>query len=492
MSTVVVVDDDPAVLAVFRGAFKDSDVTVMTAGTAAAGLAAVTRHRPDVVLLDVHLPDGSGLELFGRVRETDATVPVIFITAGGTSDTVIEAMKLGAFDYLTKPLNLPAVRGLLDRAFSIRRMMHVPVVIHEAEKPGNERSDLLVGRSPAMQVVYKAIGRVAPQDVTVLIRGESGTGKELVARALYQHSKRSAAPFLAINCAAIPEALLESELFGHEKGAFTGADRQRIGKFEQCSGGTLLLDEIGDMPPLLQTKMLRVLQEQRFERVGGSTTIATNVRIIAATHQDLERSIAEGRFRADLYHRLNVFTIGLPPLRERPEDIPHLIAHYLGRFGRELGRPVERVSPEALDALRRYAWPGNVRELQAALKQAVLRAVAPVLVADDLPAAIRNATVAPQSGPAASAGAVLDAASFIQERLAASSRNLHAEFLDVMERYLIAQVLRHTGGNQARAAGVLGIARNSLRKKIRNLSLTIDRVVACEDDDRIPDDEEEC
>src|SRR5262245_37816006 len=259
MPTFVVIDDDPAVLVVFRRAFQGADVSVVTAATARDGLEAVTRHCPDVVLLDIQLPDMSGLDLFQQLRQVDARLPVLFITAGGGSDTVIQAMKLGAFDYLQKPLDLPVVRGLLERAFAVRRLMHTPVAFGSSAED-DAGGDLLVGRCPAMQEVYKAIGRVAGQAVTVLIRGESGTGKELVARALYQHSARADRPFLAINCAAIPEALLESELFGHEKGAFTGADRRRIGKFEQCDGGTLFLDEIGDMKPALQAKMLRLLQ----------------------------------------------------------------------------------------------------------------------------------------------------------------------------------------------------------------------------------------
>src|SRR5207249_7540868 len=246
----------------------------------------------------------------------------------------IEAMKLGAFDYLLKPLELDQLRALIDRACNISRGMHVKAVTAEEPVPP-EPSDVLVGRSPAMQEVYKAVGRVAPQDVTVLITGESGTGKELVARAIYQHSRRAAGPFLAINCAAIPETLLESELFGHERGAFTGAERKRIGKFEQCNGGTLFLDEIGDMTPLTQTKLLRVLQEQRFERVGGNETVQTNVRVIAATNRDLEQLVATGQFRSDLYYRLSVFPITLPPLRERGDDLPLLVDHFLKRLSPE-------------------------------------------------------------------------------------------------------------------------------------------------------------
>ena len=262
-------------------------------------------------------------------------------------------MKLGAFDYLLKPLELAHLRELVARACDISRLMRVPAVTED--EPIQEPADVLVGRCPAMQDVYKAIGRVAPQDVTVLIRGESGTGKELVARAIYHHSRRAAAPFLAVNCAAIPETLLESELFGHEKGAFTGAERKRIGKFEQCSGGTLFLDEIGDMTPLTQTKILRVLQDQQFERVGGNETIQTDVRIIAPPIMIWSSSVAAGRFRSDLYYRLSVFPIMLPPLRERGDDLPLLVEHFLKRLGPELGKEVQEIAPETLDVLRQYA-----------------------------------------------------------------------------------------------------------------------------------------
>lgn len=482
MLSLLVVDDDPAIPLIVRRVLSVPGYEVRSASTGQDALRTLAEHKPDVILLDIQLPDITGLELFHEIRRVDGTIPVIFITASGTSQSAIEAIKLGAFDYLTKPLDVAVVKGLLDRAFSIRRLMHVTVAMGDAV-PEDAAADVLLGNSPPMQEVYKAIGRVAPQDVTVLIRGESGTGKELVARAIYQHSKRSDAPFLAINCAAIPEALLESELFGHERGAFTGADRQRIGKFEQCSGGTLFLDEIGDMPPMLQTKMLRVLQEQQFERVGGNATISTSVRIIAATHQDLERRIAEGRFRADLYYRLNVFTINLPPLRKRPDDIPQLVAHYLARFRSELGSRVERIAPESLETLQRNAWPGNVRELQASLKQAVLRAAAPVLMPEDLPATLREATPDVQAALELLTGASLDVEAFIRSRLEAGSEDLYAEFLERMERILVSEVLNHTEGNQVQAARILGIARNSLRKKIKNLGITIDRAVVLNDGD---------
>jgi two-component system nitrogen regulation response regulator GlnG len=476
MPTLLVIDDDTSILHAFRKAFRDPQLTVLTASTAAEGLEAVARDRPDVVILDLSLPDQHGMETLRHLHAIDARIPVIFITGHGTTDTAIEAMKLGAFDYLLKPLELPALRELVQRGLEISRLTHVPAVL-PADTPVPERSDVLVGRCAAMQDVYKAIGRVASQDVTVLLLGESGTGKELVARALYQHSKRGQGPFLAINCAAIPENLLESELFGHEKGAFTGADRRRIGKFEQCNGGTLFLDEIGDMPPLTQTKLLRLLQDQTFERVGGQETIKTDVRLIAATNADLTELVAEEQFRLDLYYRLNVFTIKLPPLRERPEDLPLLVEHYVRRFGRELGKDMQRVTPEAMEVLRRYSWPGNVRELQSVLKQALLQATGTVLIPDFLPATVRHPEVVER--PATVDGG--DWGQFIQDRLRDGSEHLYAETLELMERQLLTAVLRQTQGNQVQAARILGITRGSLRTKIRSLGISIERAIWSED-----------
>ena len=317
-----------------------------------------------------------------------------------TADAAIEAMKQGAYDYLFKPLDLHQLRRVVGEALEVARRMREPAVVAETA-PDPDVDGAIVGSCPAMREVYKAIGRVAAQNVPVLITGESGTGKELVARAIYQHGPRAKAPFLALNCAAIPEQLLESELFGHEKGAFTGADRRRIGKFEQCHGGTLFLDEIGDMPLALQAKILRLLQEQSFERVGGNETVQTDVRLIAATHRDLKAWSAEGKFRPDLYYRLGVFTIHLPPLRERGDDLPLLVRHYLRRFSRELGREVREVAPEALERLRNYSWPGNIRELQSVLKQALLQASGTIL----LPAFLPDLAGGPgESGPAAPPG----------------------------------------------------------------------------------------
>jgi two-component system, NtrC family, response regulator AtoC len=322
---LLLIDDDPVlILEQVRVAFPSPAHTVVVACTGAEGLERVSAVPPDVILLDLRLPDQSGLDVYQQIRRIDARIPVIFVTMAKTADAAIEAMRQGAYDYLFKPLDPHQLRRVVGEALEVARRMRQPAVVAEtAADPDMEGA--IVGTCPAMREVYKAIGRVAAQDVPVLITGESGTGKELVARAVYQHGRRARAPFLALNCAAIPENLLESELFGHEKGAFTGADRRRIGKFEQCNGGTIFLDEIGDMALALQAKVLRLLQEQAFERVGGNETIRTDVRLIAATHRDVKVCSAEGKFRPDLYYRLSVFTIHLPPLRERGDNLPMLV-----------------------------------------------------------------------------------------------------------------------------------------------------------------------
>ncbi len=373
MGQLLLVDDEPdLILAQVDHVFGASPHRIDVARTGQEGIRRVIERAPDVILLDLRLPDLSGLDVYRRIRQIDARIPVVFITAAPTAHYAIEAMKEGAYDYLIKPLDTQHLRRVVGQALELSRLIREPAVVAESP-PEEERGDAIIGCCPSMLEVFKAIGRVAAQDVTVLITGESGTGKELVARAIYQHGARAKEPFLAINCAAIPENLLESELFGHEKGSFTGAERRRIGKFEQCSGGTLFLDEVGDMPLATQGKVLRLLQDQAFERVGGNETIQTDVRLIAATNHDLGEAAAHGKYRPDLYYRLSVFTIHLPPLRERGNDLPMLVRHYVRRFNRELGREVREVTPEAMDLLRSYSWPGSIRELQSVLKQTLLR-----------------------------------------------------------------------------------------------------------------------
>ena len=403
---------------------------------------------------------------------------MILITGHGTTELAIEAMKQGAFDILLKPLELSTIRDLVDRALRSSRRMRVPAVIAEAETVGPQ-ADQLVGRCPGMQEVYKAIGRVAATDETVLILGESGTGKELVARAVYQHSKRGERAFVVVNCGAIPESLLESELFGHEKGAFTGADRKRIGRFEQANGGTVFLDEIGELTASAQVKLLRVLQEHEFERVGGSETVKSDMRVIAATNVDLDAAVADGRFRKDLYFRLNVFSINLPPLRERGDDLVLLIDYYRKRFSAELGRTVDRIDESATAALQAYSWPGNIREMQSILKQAILQAPGSVLLADFLPPQVFTKVVSQASETSPSS--LFDWDAFVRERMEAGSETLYAEGLARMEREILVRLLQHTAGNQLQAARMLGITRGSLRNKIRTHGISITRSI-CSDD----------
>ncbi len=469
MARLLVVDDEPNVLYSIQKRLQSDTLGVDVAQSGQQGLESVRQLRPDAVILDVRLADMSGMELFDRIREFDARLPVIIITAYAATETAIEAMKRGAFEYLVKPLDFHQLREVVRRALEVSRFRHVPTIFGD-EAPA-EDAERIVGRSPPMQEMYKAIGRVAPSDVTVLIAGESGTGKELVARALFHHSGRTGAPFLPINCAAIPEPLLESELFGHEKGAFTGADRKRIGKFEQANGGTLFLDEIGDMSAATQAKVLRVIQEQTFERLGGNETIRTDVRLIAATNKDLNQVAAAGRFRPDLFYRLNVFTILLPPLRERREDVPLLIEHFLPRFSRSMGRNVHSVTPEAQRCLESYDWPGNVRQLQSVLKYALVQSSGDVLTLDCLPENPRAGPVAPAPRPPAAEVCTAGLTEFTEALLRAGELDVYRRVCHEMDRVVLGAVLRHAKGNQVKASEMLGISRTTLRAKLRALKL---------------------
>jgi DNA-binding NtrC family response regulator len=522
LTKVLVIDDDRSVRHIVKHALEGyHGFDVLTAADGGAGLELLELEQPVVVLLDIFLPEYNGLELFRKIRLLDNKLPVIFITGDTSSETAIEAMRAGAFDYLSKPLNIEQLRHLTMSAAKARRQMDQPVALPVGD--GDDGGERFVGKTKAMIEVYKDIGRVAAENVTVLIRGESGCGKELVARALVHHSNRRDKPFVAVNCAAIPDQLLESELFGHEKGAFTGAERRRIGRFEQCDGGTIFLDEIGDMSPIIQGKVLRVLQDQRFERVGGNELITTDVRIIAATNRPLEQMVANDEFREDLLYRLNGFTIPLPPLRERREDIPLLLEYFLRRAKSEMNRPkLSGISPGALDLLMNYNWPGNIRQLQSVVRQSVLHTTGTVIDADNLPSFIResagmevtrlsvssNRSTAPPSTytspiaaespvdkPAANFGEFPDAdeqngaslnqdfrsfsiMDFIEERLAAKSRDLYAEALEQLERRLFARVLEVTDGNQSKAAEILGITRGKVRDRIAAFDIHLDRTVS--------------
>jgi two-component system nitrogen regulation response regulator GlnG len=481
MPTLLVVDDEPNVLYSLEKSLRSDALDVVTAGTGRQGIELAEARAPDAVILDVRLPDMSGLDAFDAIRRHDPRLPVILITAYAATETAIEAMKRGAFEYLLKPVDFRQLREVVARAIEAGRHGRAPAALDGEEAAGD--ADRIVGDCPAMQAVYKAIGRVAPLDVPVLVLGESGTGKELVARALCRHSRRSQAPFLAINCAAIPDQLLESELFGHEKGAFTGADRRRVGRFEQAHGGTIFLDEIGDMPAPAQPKLLRLLQEQQFTRLGGNDTVRTDVRVIAATNQNLEELVAAGRFRQDLFYRLKVVTIALPPLRERPGDLPLLVEHFVRRLGPALGRPVGSVAPEALPLLERHDWPGNVRELHSVLKYALVHAAGEVLTADCLPEELRRpprgtgfqpgrgadrvGTLSPEAG--------LDVVHLVGRLLETGELDIYRRVASEVDRVVLGAVLRHVRGNQLKASELLGISRTTLRAKLRGLGLAVEK-----------------
>ena len=496
---LMVVDDEPAIVAMFRHIFLDSEISIVAAETAASALKQIKANRPDAVMLDVVLPDGDGLDVFKSIRKIDAQLPVVIMTSGQDGQTAIEAMQQGAMDYLVKPLDVMSLNKVVRRALEVRRLMVEPISLEMKKTP--VMGSAMIGCSSGMQEVFKAIGRVAAQSISILIRGESGTGKELVARAIFQNGLRKAKPFVAINCAAIPEALLESELFGHEKGSFTGADRKRIGKIEQCDGGTLFLDEIGDMEAPLQSKLLRVLQEKEFERVGGSEAITTDVRILAATHQDIEKMCEEGKFREDLYYRLNGYTINLPSLRERNGDIELLIEYFRQTANKKLGKEIGRIAPEAMSMLKSYHWPGNVRQLESVVHQAVVQSSGTVLLPDFLPP-LKNEdgkigageTKAPREKEAQAASvsddveaessrrndkaeSVETVGQLIERHRCHHSTTLYDDVIEEVERELLAAVLNGSGGNLTEAAKQLGITRTTVRNKVNKLGIGIRKVV---------------
>ncbi len=447
MPRVLVVDDEVGVQESLRMLLKE-ECEVVTAGTVDEALDRVDLQLPDLVLLDLVMPGRSGLDLLTELRERDLEVPVVVLTATKTVSTAVEAMKRGAEDYVTKPFEVDALRIKIRRLLE-RQELEREVVRLREEVNRRTRLGPLIGRSEGMQEVFRAIERVARSRASVLLRGESGTGKELVARAVHELGDRAEGPFVPINCAAIPDTLLESELFGHERGAFTDARERRVGRFEMAEGGTLFLDEIGELSPAVQAKLLRVLQERTVERLGGGSPIAVDVRIVAATHRDLEHEIASGRFREDLYYRINVVPIRIPPLRERREDVRLLSDHILARLGRESGRGPLALSDPARALLDRYAWPGNVRELENALERAVTLSDGPVVDAEDLPESI------------------VEAARFEGLREAVRDGRLGLEeAVARMEADLLKEALDRTAWNQTRAAERLGITRRLLKLKM--------------------------
>src|SRR6266568_693039 len=403
MNKLLLIDDEADVQYSFQRTFDSPEIELTTASSGEEGLKLVPKLKPDLVIMDVRMGGITGLETLRRIRQMDSKLLVILMTAYGTTQTAIEAMKLGAYDYLLKPFDVPRLKEIVGNALKAARDMKQVV----SYQPLLEKEDYelgIVGRTEPMQQVFKLIGQLAASDATALLTGESGTGKELVARAIYHHGQRSQQPFSAVNCAAIPEQLLESELFGHERGAFTGATLQRIGKFEQCNGGTLFLDEIGDMTPATQTKILRVLQSGTFERVGGNQPLKVDVRIIAATNKALEQAVAARQFREDLFYRLNVVRIQIPPLRERREDIRLLVNYFLKKFARDQHHNPKSITSAVIKALEQYHWPGNVRELENVIRRALVVAKGDGILITDLPGEINGQGTLMSGGVSASAG----------------------------------------------------------------------------------------
>lgn len=454
---VWVIDDDHSIRWVLEKALQRDNMTVVTFDSGNRVLAALEKGEPDAIVADIRMPGINGLELLSRIRAGSPGLPVIIMTAHSDLDSAVSAYQGGAFEYLPKPFDVDEAVALVRRACDLHRQQ-VEHIDNGAPPPE------IIGEAPAMQEVFRAIGRLSRSNITVLINGESGTGKELVARALHRHSPRSGKPFIALNMAAIPKDLLESELFGHERGAFTGAQASRQGRFEQADGGTLFLDEIGDMPPELQTRLLRVLAEGEFFRVGGRELISVDVRVLAATHQDLDALVAAGRFRADLLHRLDVVRLQLPPLRERGDDVQRLADRFLALAARQLDAPPKRLTASARTRLAAHAWPGNVRELENVCWRLAALAPGEAIAVADVDAAVgggsREATVA------ADAGWEQALAQWTRRQLADDAEGLHTDARARFDRVLLETALAESGGHRAEAARRLGLGRNTLTRKL--------------------------
>ncbi|OGP71756.1 MAG: Fis family transcriptional regulator [Deltaproteobacteria bacterium RBG_13_60_28] len=470
MGHILIVDDDPQLRQSFEKLLTAEGHRVRTASSGEAALEMVLVDLPDLVIMDVRLPGKSGLETFRAMHEIEPKLPVIIMTAYGTTETAIEATKLGAFEYVLKPFEIPDILALIAQALDAGRFMRSRVEMNVP--PDATSGDAIIGNSKPMQEVYKAIGRVAATDATVLIRGDSGTGKELAARAIYQHSLRADKPFLVINCVAIPETLLESELFGYEKGAFTGAVNRRVGKFEQAHGGTVFLDEIGDMPFSIQSKILRLLQERSIERLGGREPIPVDVRILAATNRDLEAALAGGRFREDLYYRLKVVTLWLPPLRTRVGDIPLLGEYFLARFAREMDLPNPGMTAEGKEMLNNCPWPGNVRELANAMQKALIFSRGYPIHPEDISRAIGSESAAPQADDGRTQETIRQWVR--QTLLTGAGDSLFEACMDRFASLVIREALDLTNGNRTRAAKLLGISRPTLLSKIERYRLKVE------------------
>jgi len=476
MSKLLLIDDEEDVRYSFQRIFNSPEIELTTAASGEEGLKVIPKFKPDLVLMDVRMGGMNGLETLRRIRAANPKLLVILMTAYGTTQTAIEAMKLGAYDYLLKPFDVPKLKEIVGNALKAAHDMK-QVVSYQPLLESEDYELGIIGRSEPMQQVFKLIGQVAASDATVLITGESGTGKELVARAIYHHSNRGLQPFLAVNCAAIPEQLLESELFGHERGSFTGATTQRIGKFEQCNKGTIFLDEIGDMTPATQTKILRVLQSGIFERVGGNQPIQVDARVIAATNKPLEAAVAAKQFREDLFYRLNVVRIHIPPLRERRDDVRLLVNYFLKKIAREQGHPPKSVAANAIKTLEKYHWPGNVRELENAIRRAHVMAKSDAILQSDLPPEIsgRDGNGAPPlSATITGAGndaMVTDAAALARQLFQWARRDPKLKVIPAVERELVIQALKEANNNQVHAAKLLGITRATLRKRIEKFGI---------------------
>jgi two-component system nitrogen regulation response regulator GlnG len=480
MTRILVADDEPSIRFVLREALESAGHEVVEAADGNAAREALAAQHFDLALLDIRMPGPSGLELLDGLRARGSEAPpVVIMTAQNTFENAVEAMKRGAFDYLTKPFELGHVDALVEKARQLRSLRGEVSALRRQVGESFRTGEALVGRTPAMLELFKTIGRVAASDAAVLILGESGTGKEVIARAIHYHSRRREGPFVAVNMTALPSELIEAELFGHERGAFTGAVEARSGRFREAQGGTLLLDEIGDLPLALQAKLLRVLQERVVSPLGGKQAVPIDVRIVASTHRDLDELVREGRFREDLYFRLNVVPLRIAPLRERRADIPLLVAHFVERFADELGVPRRWPTEAALERLKVRAWPGNVRELENAIKRALVLASGEVITPED----IEHATAASRGG-SARAGASADwaeqARREIAEHFAAGPTEGEAEdgagpywsFVSRLEHSIIREALTRSRNNQIQAARLLGINRNTLRKKIAELGIT--------------------
>jgi two-component system nitrogen regulation response regulator GlnG len=480
MNRLLLIDDEVDVQYSFQRIFDSPEVELTTASSGEEALRMIPKLKPDLVILDRRMGGIDGLETLRRIRQMDSKLLVILMTAYSTTQTAIEAMKLGAYDYLLKPFDVPKLKDIVFNALKAAHEMRegARYDFERKDRPVLQPEDLeskIVGQSEPMRQVFKLIGQFAGTDTTVLITGESGTGKELVARSIHEHSERHDKPFLAVNCAAIPEQLLESELFGHERGAFTGAVNQRIGKFEHCSGGVIFLDEIGDMTPATQTKILRVLQSRTFERVGGNASIGANVRVIAATNRPLEQAVAAGHFRDDLFYRLHGVRIHMPPLRDRQGDIPLLIKYVLSKVAREQQRQPKSIVSNAVKVLEKYHWPGNVRELESVLRHVMVVSQGDVILLKDLPAEISGETSSAMPVvPVASGvgeGGTSDIAALARQLFQWARRDPKLKIIPVIERELVIQAMKESNGNQVHAARILGITRATLRKRLEKFGI---------------------